>query len=153
MSFKLIEDARAERILNFLTFMDDEFYPPLRSRVNLAQYAQKLADHGINFFLRADNEDVAHAGFYCNDESSGIAFISSIAVVPQCQGSGAAVCLLHEVVAACRARRMSLLSLEVEPENAKAVRFYEKQGFRFVSARVMQKNIGSDWDGLSGSTE
>ena len=141
MNFRLFEDAGYERILRFLTVMDHEFFPPLHTRADLNEYARELATHGRNFFLVADGEDIAHAGFYCNDVESGVAFVSSVAVLPQCQGSEAAGYLLTRIADACRARHMTALSLEVDNGNTRAIRFYEKQGFRFVSDRVMQKDI------------
>lgn len=153
MSFTLFEDANKDRILRFLTVMNEEFHPPLHARVNLNEYATKLAMHGVNFFLVAGNEcgneDVAHAGFYCNDLESGVAFISSIAVVPRFQGSEAAGYLLSQIIKTCRARHMTVLSLEVDRENVKAVRFYTRQGFSLladtslVTGTVMQKRLAT----------
>lgn len=141
MTFKLEEAADSDRILRFLTRMDQEFQPPLHTRVELAQYAQKLADAAVNYFLVFAEDDIAHAGFYCNDAQSGTAFLSSIAVVPQLQGSTAARELLQRIAETGRARQMTALQLEVEPGNQRAVHFYEKHGFRFVSAQRMEKPL------------
>lgn len=152
MTFKLEEAADTDRILRFLTRMDREFQPPLQTRMNLADYAEKLAGAAVNYFLVFGEDDIAHAGFYCNDARSATAFLSSIAVLPGLQGSTAAAELLQRIVETCRARQLTALQLEVDPDNQRAVHFYEKHGFRFVSAQRMEKALAVASPPSPGST-
>lgn len=141
MSIIMIESSEEKRIYDFLSIMDEFFIPTLSDRVNLTDYANKVARQAINIFLVHDGVDVAHAAFYCNDEKDHNAYISSIGVLPRFHGSGVADCLLQEVSDRCLSERMLSLRLEVNDFNYKAVRFYEKHGFRSVGNHVMQKDL------------
>ena len=141
MNFRLVEDIDKKRIFMFLKSIDGEFYPPLHVRVDLDDYSSKLASNAVNLFLVSDNTDVAHAAFYCNDLKSKVSFISSIGLIPEFQGSGAAGYLLQKVIEKCSEKKMNLLRLEVDSQNLKAVKFYKRQGFRFVSNNLMEKDL------------
>lgn len=139
MNFRLVESSEKERILNFFKIIDEEFIPPLSVRVKLDEYSNKLASSAVNYFLVSDGSDVAHAAFYCNDSKTNIAFISSIGVVSEFQGSGIAGHLLQKIIETCVVKRMEILRLEVDCGNLKAVKFYERHGFDFISENFMQK--------------
>jgi putative acetyltransferase len=73
-------------------------------------------------------------GFVTVDPRTG--YLDQIAVVPQAWGSGVAEALLGE------AKRISpVLDLKVNKDNARAIRFYEKHGFR-ISGEEMNENSG-----------
>ena len=141
MKREFVEVSNGARIFQFFEVVDKEFYPPLSERVNLPAYANKLALKAVNLFVVEDGRDVAHAAFYCDDQCSKIAYLSSIGVLPEFHGSGVAGNLLVKVFDRCLAEEMKLINLEVDFANLKAVKFYEKYGFRFISDKVMQKNI------------
>lgn len=136
-----VESSDRTRIFNFLASVDEEFHPPLSCRVNLEGYSEKLATHAINFFLCDNGRDIGHVAFYCNNSECNSAFISSIAVIPEFHGSGAASHLLQMVLHRCRERGIGVLRLEVDAENAKAICFYRKHGFRASSNNVMTRRI------------
>ena len=141
MKLNCVEVSNSARIFQFFEIVNTEFSPPLGERVNLAVYANKLAERAVNLFMVEDDRDIAHAAFYCNDQHSKVAYISSIAVLPEFHGSGIAGNLLVKVVDRCLSEGMRLLNLEVDVKNLKAAKFYEKYGFRFVSDKIMQKKL------------
>lgn len=69
-------------------------------------------------------------GFATVDPQNG--YVDQIAVAPEAKGSGAAANLVAE------ARRISPhpLSLDVNQDNLRALRFYEREGFRIVGSGV-----------------
>ncbi|MEA3259790.1 MAG: GNAT family N-acetyltransferase [Pseudomonadota bacterium] len=141
MKLDLVEGSDSARIFQFFEIVDKEFSPPLSERVNLTVYANKLAAEAVNLFVVEGNRDIAHAAFYCNDIKFNVAYISSIAVLPNFHGSGVAGNLLDEIFERCLSKGMALLRLEVDVENLRAVKFYEKYGFQIVSDNVMQREI------------
>lgn len=143
MRLNFIEVSDSARLFQFFDSVDEEFSPALSERVNLAVYANKLAAEAVNIFVVEGGRDIAHAAFYCNDRRSKVAYLSSIGVLPEFHGSGVAGDLLVKVVDKCLAEEMKLLNLEVDVKNLKAVKFYEKYGFKFISDKIMQKNIVS----------
>ncbi len=69
-------------------------------------------------------------GFVTIDPASG--YLDQLAVAPEAKGAGAAALLLNE------ARRLSpgRLALDVNQDNLRALRFYEKEGFEKLEAGV-----------------
>jgi ribosomal protein S18 acetylase RimI-like enzyme len=66
--------------------------------------------------------------------------ILSIAVDPLCQGMGVAALLMADSEQTAREWGFSEMSLTVAMENQRAIRFYEKQGWRRV-------HLGEAWEG------
>lgn len=143
MPWCLVQDSDKDKIFDFLTFVSGSFYPPLHSRVDLEKYSEKLAKDAINLFVTFDSQRVAHAAFYCNDFRRKIAFLSSISVRGEFQGSGVASFLVQKVIENCVKHGMQWIRLEVDQGNLKAVTFYEKHGFKFTEAGLMEKKLGS----------
>lgn len=69
------------------------------------------------------------------------AYLDQIAVAPEAKGSGAAANLLNE------ARRLSPsgLELDVNQENLRALRFYEREGFQKIAEGVNPRSGLKTW--------
>lgn len=143
MKLNCVEGSESERIFQFFEIVDREFSPPLSERVNLTEYANKLAAEAVNLFMVEGDRDIAHAAFYCNDQCFKVAYLSSISVLPEFHGSGVSWNLLMKVVDKCLIEEMKLLNLEVDIKNFKAVKLYKKCGFRFISDTEMQKKLSA----------
>ncbi|WP_026607672.1 GNAT family N-acetyltransferase [Methylocapsa acidiphila] len=78
-------------------------------------------------------------GFVTIDPAT--AYLDQIAVAPRAKGSGAAALLLSE------ARRLSPTSLilEVNQDNARALRFYEREGFEKIAEGVNPRSGLKTW--------
>jgi ribosomal protein S18 acetylase RimI-like enzyme len=57
------------------------------------------------------------------------ATLVSIAIHPDAQGSGASTPLMRAFVDACAARAVPVIHLSVRADNARAIRFYEREGW------------------------
>ena len=79
------------------------------------------------------------AGFITLDPKSG--HIDQIAVAPGHWGRGAAATLIADA----KSRAPGCLRLEVNQDNPRAVRFYEKQGFRRRAAGVNPNSGLKTW--------
>ncbi|SMC77381.1 bifunctional histidine phosphatase family protein/GNAT family N-acetyltransferase [Papillibacter cinnamivorans] len=81
---------------------------------------------------------------------NGVGGIPFYYMKPKFRGAGLGVQLIGQAVSMSRPRGKSILRLRVAPENARAVRFYEKYGFRKTGEEaglvgtlyVMEKAIG-----------
>ena len=62
-------------------------------------------------------------------EAEDVAYLSKCYVLPATQGTGAAAELMAAAIAAATAHGATSMRLNVNEENARAHRFYEKQGF------------------------
>jgi putative acetyltransferase len=92
----------------------------------LGNHLRALRDQGAAIVVGLDAEG-APAGFVTIDPKIGA--LDQLCVAPREQGSGLARALLDE------AKRLSpgAVELEVNEANARALRFYEREGFVFVS--------------------
>ena len=115
----------------FLHKTDDLFSVPLSLRVNIDEYAEKLANSSFNFFLETESEDAAHAGLYINKEESK-AYLSSIAVLPVFFGKGLGSKLLQEIECFLKKHNIRLIELEADLNSKKLRNFYTKAGFKIT---------------------
>jgi putative acetyltransferase len=108
-------------------------------RVWFADRIIALHDAGVAvaYIFDATNGDMA--GFATLDQQTG--HIDQIAVAPAHWGSAAAAQLMADV----KARAPGRLKLEVNQDNARAIRFYEKQGFRRGAAGVNENSGLKTW--------
>jgi len=63
-------------------------------------------------------------------DRDGVGTIQNIGVVPGHRGIGLGTCLIHQALAGFRHYALSRGSLEVTADNARAVRLYQRLGFR-----------------------
>ncbi len=78
-------------------------------------------------------------GFVTIDPATG--YLDQLAVAPQAKGSGAATLLLRE------ARRLAAdgLILDVNQDNWRAIRFYEREGFQRLEAGINPRSGLKTW--------
>ncbi|MGO9234450.1 MAG: GNAT family N-acetyltransferase [Methylocella sp.] len=78
-------------------------------------------------------------GFVTFDPAT--AYLDQLAVAPEAKGSGAASLLLNE------ARRLSLdgLTLDVNQDNPRALRFYEREGFERIGEGTNSRSGLKTW--------
>jgi glycosyltransferase involved in cell wall biosynthesis/ribosomal protein S18 acetylase RimI-like enzyme len=129
----------------------DEFYiPRISSRTDLEEYSVKLLENGRVFY--AVNDEGKYIGLlavYVNDTASQCAFISTISVLPEYQGSGISDNLMLKAFEVAVENGMRSISLEVDLSNQRALAFYKKQGFRkerqVIDTLIMTREL-SDFD-------
>jgi len=121
--------ADAARIGAHLYACDAVFVPQLSGRVNVSQYAGKLAAKAQCFEAWVGDELVGLVAVYCNAQDKGVAFISSVSVLPAWQGRGIASQLLEACIAHVGGLGFSCVDLEVDGGNDKAIFLYMKHGF------------------------
>ncbi len=85
-----------------------------------------LRAEGVTIVVGLDR-DARPAGFVTIDAKSG--YLDQLCVAPKERGSGLAVALLDEA----KRRSPGLVELDVNEANARALRFYEREGFVFVT--------------------
>jgi ribosomal protein S18 acetylase RimI-like enzyme len=126
--------ASPEQLAALLQRCDASFVPPLSNRVGLGAYARKIASHALRLEAWEGSEPVALLAMYCNDLDSGVAYITSVSVVPDHAGRGIASALLSEAIRRARTAGMRRIALEVDAANGGALRLYQKHGFEATSS-------------------
>lgn len=116
-----------DKIEVLLTEFDAEFDPHLSKRVNMKDYAKKLAQNAVWFFVYEQDVMIAHCAVYMNQAEG--AFISSIAVKREARGRGIGgrLCLWECVEREARQRGVCRILLRVLKTNVSGVLFYKKR--------------------------
>ena len=126
--------ASEAEIAEHLQSCDADFMPPLRVRVEIREYAQKIASKSTRFEAWSGGALVGLVATYCNDQETRIAHITSVSVLKGWTGKGIAARLLGQCIAHAKAVGMQQISLEVAGDNMPAIKLYEKNGF--VAAKL-----------------
>ena len=121
--------ADGARIAAHLRACDASFVPPLSGRVDIAAYAGKIAAAAHCFEAYVGGELAGLVAAYCNAPDTGVAFITTVSVLPAWQGNRIAAQLLEHCIAHVRARGFARLALEVGSGNAAAIGLYRRHGF------------------------
>lgn len=121
--------AGVAEIAAHLSRCDTGFVPPLSDRVQLDEYARKLADRALRLEAWADGTLVGLVAVYCNTRNTGLAFLTNVSVVSEWRGQGIATHLIGQCIDHIKALGMGRIHLEVGSNNASAIRLYEQCGF------------------------
>lgn len=121
--------ASEGEIAEHLSRCDANFVPPLSARVEIGEYAKKLASKAVRFEAWSGDTLVGLVAAYCNDQERRIAYISSVSVLKEWMGKGIAARLTSLCIAHAKASGMRQISLEVADDNKPAIKLYEKNGF------------------------
>lgn len=128
LTFHTIISTDESRIAEFLLRNSDFFSPPLASRINIIEYAKKLADKAFNIILTGGGIDLGHAAIYLNKPPK--AFLSSFCIDHNHQKKNLGETLMQNIINTCAACKIECIELEVSITNIKARSFYLKHGFK-----------------------
>jgi len=124
-----VDRASGAEIVQHLSGSDADFVPPLSERVEINDYARKIASRATRFEAWSGDTMVGLVAAYCNDQVERIAYITSVSVLKTWTGKGIAASLLKQCIKHAHASGMQQIILEVASDNVSAIRLYEKSGF------------------------
>ena len=139
IEYKLNRATELE-VLSFLLFCDEDFVPPLSTRVDLAVYAKKLTRHAILYESWSGGDLIGLVAMYCNKETNS-AFISNVNVKQKFARYGIASELVRRSIEHASSSGMQQVTLQVAISNLKAIKLYEKIGFDFFSESASTMNM------------
>lgn len=128
VEYRLNTASRSE-IAVHLQACDADFVPPLSGRVEVKDYAQKIANKATRFEAWSGGTLVGLVAAYCSDRETYIAHITSVSVLKAWTGKGIADELMNQCVEHANALCMLQIGLEVARNNTPAIKLYEKRGF------------------------
>lgn len=134
-----IEIKKVDNIVELKKFLEkiDSFFPvALSQKVNLNDYAQKAMKKGINYFAMNENKIIGVCMGYANDKKENIAYISTIAVLPEYRNLKVGHQLILSFKEYAKENNMKLIRLFVHKENEMAIKFYRKNGFEEISMKA-----------------
>jgi len=125
----LSNKATEAEIAEHLSCCDADFVPPLNGRVEIKDYAKKIANYATRFEAWSGSKLVGLVAAYCNDQEKRRAYITSVSVLREWTGKGIASRLLNQCIEHVKASGMRQVSLEVASGNTSAIKLYEKGDF------------------------
>lgn len=128
VEYRLNKASKAE-IAEHLLRCDANFVPPLCGRVEISDYAQKIASKATRFEAWSGGSLVGLVAVYFNDQEKRIAYITSVSLLKEWMCKGIAARLMNQCVKHAKASGMRQISLEVASDNAPAIKLYQKNGF------------------------
>ena len=124
-----VNRSSAAEIAAHLLRADAAFEPALSNRVDIRAYAQKLYDRAVRVEARLGGELVGLVASYCNQPEGGKSFVTSVSVLPECQGLGIAGQLMRQCIEQARGLGFCQIGLEVDQCSLPAIALYQKLGF------------------------
>lgn len=120
-----------DRVQDLLQRLNQTFIPPLEAVVVVPEYVRKIAANGCVLLARevVENEDVGLLAFYANRRADGVAYVTSLGVIPEYYGVSVGHKLLAAAKQISRERGFRRMALRVASANGRAVHFYAKHGF------------------------
>jgi ribosomal protein S18 acetylase RimI-like enzyme len=122
------DTATSDDVRAHLTRCDADFTPPLSARLDLGDYAAKLAERATRFEAWDGGQLVGLVAAYVTPGAPE-AFISNVSVVSELRGRGVAAALVADFIERARGAGATTLTLEAATADTAAGRFYEKLGF------------------------
>jgi len=135
----LSNQATWAQIAEHLSRCDADFVPPLSGRVEICDYAQKIATNAMRFEAWSGGTLVGLVAAYCNAQEEGIAYVTSVSVLKPWTAKGIAGRLLNRCVEHAKDAGMQRISLEVASDSTPAIKLYEKAGF--VAGKVTTASV------------
>lgn len=125
MSFSSIESMiRLEQERQQGSFIESE---------NLDAYILKLKSNAELVTHYVAGELAGFVAFYCNDESKNMSFITLVLLSPEHRGLGLASCMIDYTLKYSKRKGFKRCALEVNMDNAPAIKLYQKYGFSIKS--------------------
>ena len=124
-----MDKASEAEIVAHLEECNADFMPRLSDRVEIHDYAKKIAGNAARFEAWSGQKLVGLIAAYCNDQEQRTAHITSVSVLRAWTGKGIAAHLLAQCVEHAKVSRMQQITLDVAQVNTSAIKLYEKSGF------------------------
>lgn len=121
------ETPSLEAIRDFFYRADKDFDIPISHRVTIEEYTFKLYSYS-NFYVCYDSDEIIGM-ICCYMNRPPEAYISYVCVSSKYQGQGVFSSLFEMLERECVCSSISKIKLEVNIDNLRAMRAYEKKGF------------------------
>jgi len=142
------EEARLDQYEEFMQLLRDEAREYLQGTMDLMQLTQEEFDHLFRTVGQVYSvyEDQELAGFYWTEERERVLHLHALILKPQFQGRGIGTQILT-ILTSAKKDVVNSIELGVHESNQRAIKMYERQGFKTVKQlgdlqfRIMQKPL------------
>lgn len=117
-------------VLEFMLSIDDDLDPPLRTRVDMPSYVQKVVQNACVLIAHERGTISGLAAVYMNDHQAQVAYVTYIGLAREARGHGLAKRLMQMCLRLAFEAGMRTMRLETSESNVVAQRLYLSMGFR-----------------------
>lgn len=125
---EFIRISEKQKLLKYLEIFEICF-PHLKEKVNVCEYAEKLAQNAENYIMFSQNKPIGITCFYANDSINFCGYITLIGIMPDTQKGGFGKQLMDFTLLKMQDNGMKKVKLEVDSDNKNAQGFYYHLGF------------------------
>ena len=109
---------------------DEEF---ISSDICVDGYIAKLKKYAYFTYIESCDNLIGFCSYYANDNINKIGFISMVIVAAEYRGKGVAEVLVDSALRLMKLEGMHTCKLEVRCDNFRAIKVYEKLGFKHIT--------------------
>lgn len=131
-----INTATEFLLIEHLTHCNDQFIPPLNTKVSIEAYGKKISENAVVFEAWDGNVLVGMVAMYVNENIEG--YITNVSVYSEYGGKGIASQIFNNLLAYSEENNISSIKLEVNVSNAFAISLYKKFGFKSIDEKNNQ---------------
>ena len=124
--------ANFDEIHQHLNSCDQNFFPKLSSKVNIAEYSEKINNFAEKFEAWQNEMLIGLVAVYKNDENHFL-FITNVSLLKEFQGKGIAKQLIMNAIDFAKDHQYKNIKLEVHLENENAIQLYTKLNFKNIT--------------------
>ena len=125
-----LNKASEVEFTQFFNSENNEFWFFLESSIDRVNYIKKIFDNAVKFEAWYNDHLIGVLAFYSNDKKYLMAYISAISVIKSFQGMGVSSQLMKRCICYLENNGMFLINLQVLKSNFRAIKLYEKFGFK-----------------------
>jgi len=135
----LLNTSKLTDIQEHLESCDNNFIPPLSSKINIKDYSKKLFQHAERYEAWDRHLLIGLVAMYVSPKNTG--FITNVSLLKDYQGAGIANKLVTNCINSAVEKKIGLIELEVNLNNYVALNLYSKLGFVRHSEKDSQNII------------
>lgn len=121
--------ANYDEIHQHLNTCDQNFIPKLSSKVNIAEYSEKINNYTEKFEAWQNKLLIGLVAAYKNDQNHFL-YITNVSLLKEFQGKGIAKQLIINAIDFAKNHEYKNINLEVHLENENAIQLYTKLNFK-----------------------
>lgn len=146
VSYK-VKTASKDEICSYLYSCSDNFSPPLKQRVDLDRYGEKIFDKAITFEAWHNKELIGLVAAYFNDSNGYSGYITNVSVTSYYMNQGIMTSLMNRCIEYAKQYGFKNIALEVSASNYSVIHLYEKFGFKEAETRgdTLIMNLYINW--------
>jgi ribosomal protein S18 acetylase RimI-like enzyme len=123
-------------LIEHLTHCNEQFMPPLNTKVSIEAYGKKISKNAIVFEAWEGNILVGMVAMYVNENIEG--YLTNVSVFSEYGGKGIASQIFNNLMAYSEENNISSIKLDVNASNVFAISLYKKFGFICIDEKNNQ---------------